>query len=125
MNIDENLAITLGGGFFAGALIGFALRKVLKILAVVVGLFFTGFAYLQYQQIVSVNWDKVQTKSQGVVATLANVTTQISNNIGNATGTIHPTHTFETSLGIPLAGSMAVGQDVDVEMTNQIIRLNS
>jgi uncharacterized membrane protein (Fun14 family) len=44
MNIDENLAITIGGGFFAGALIGLALGKVLKILAVVVGLFFTGWA---------------------------------------------------------------------------------
>ncbi|MFZ0894728.1 MAG: FUN14 domain-containing protein [Candidatus Nitrosopolaris sp.] len=59
MNIDENLAITIGGGFFAGALIGLALGKVLKILAVVVGLFFSGLAYLQYQQIVSVNWDTV------------------------------------------------------------------
>ena len=109
MNIDENLAVTIGGGFVAGALIGFALRKVLKILAIVVGLFFAGLAYLQYQQIVSVNWDKVQTKSQGAVASLANVTTQISNNIGNATGTSHPTHALETGLGIPLTGSMAFG----------------
>lgn len=76
-NINENLAITVGGGFFAGALIGFALGKVLKILAVVVCLFFTGLAYLQYQQIVSVNWDTVQSKSQGAVATLANVTTLV------------------------------------------------
>src|SRR5438105_12786243 len=108
MNIDENLAATIGGGFFAGALIGYALKKVLKILAIVVGLFFAGLAYLQYQQIVSVNWDKVQTKSQGAVATLANATTQLTNNIGNATGTSHPTHAFETSLGIPLTGSMAM-----------------
>ena len=91
------------------ALIGYALRKVLKILAIVVGLFFTGLAYLQYQQLVSVNWDKVQTKSQGAVATLANVSTQISNNIGNATGTSHPAHAFEASLGISLTGSMAFG----------------
>jgi uncharacterized membrane protein (Fun14 family) len=108
MNLDENL-VTIGGGFFSGALIGFALKKVLKILAVVVGIFFAGLAYLQYQQIVSVNWDKVQTKSQGAIATFAIITTQISNNIGNATGTSHPTHAFETSLGILLTGSMAMG----------------
>ena len=30
MNIDENLAITIGGGFFAGALIGLALGKSTK-----------------------------------------------------------------------------------------------
>ena len=34
-----------GGGFFAGALIAFDLKKVLKILAIVVGLFFAGLAY--------------------------------------------------------------------------------
>src|SRR5712691_6610662 len=104
-----SVGVTIGGGFFAGALIGYTLRKVLKILAIVVGLFFAGLAYLQYQQIVSVNWDKVQTKSQGALATLANATTQLTNNIGNATGTSHPTHAFETGLGIPLTGSMAMG----------------
>jgi len=111
MNIENlsSVLTTIGGGFFAGALIGFALKKALKILAVVVGLFFAALAYLQYQQILSVNWDKVQTKSEGAIAMLTNATTQISNNVGNATGTSHPTHAFETSLGIPLTGSMAMG----------------
>ena len=45
MKLDENLAVTIGGGFFGGVLIGFALKKVLKILAIVVGLFFAGLAY--------------------------------------------------------------------------------
>lgn len=85
---------------FVGEIIGYALKKVLKILAIVVGMFFAGLVYIQYQQIVSVNWDKVQTKSQGAVAALADVTTQISNNIGNATGASHPTHAIKTSLGI-------------------------
>lgn len=50
-----SLGTTVGGGFVAGALIGFALKRVLKILAVVLGLFFAGMAYLQYQQIVNIN----------------------------------------------------------------------
>lgn len=50
-----SLGATVSGGFFAGALIGFALKKVLKILAVLLGLFFAGLAYLQYQQIVNIN----------------------------------------------------------------------
>jgi uncharacterized membrane protein (Fun14 family) len=41
-------AATLGGGFFVGILIGYALKKVIKLLAVVVGLFLAGLAYLQY-----------------------------------------------------------------------------
>ena len=61
----ENLSSTLAtiGGGFAGALIGFALKKVVKILSIVVGLFFAGLAYLQYQQIVNINLNKLQATS--------------------------------------------------------------
>jgi len=62
----------MGGGFFVGALIGFALKKVLKILAIVVGLFFAGLAYLQYQQILNINWNKLQATSQNVATMLGN-----------------------------------------------------
>jgi uncharacterized membrane protein (Fun14 family) len=44
-------AATMGGGFFVGILIGYALKKVIKVLAVIVGLFLVGLAYLQYHQI--------------------------------------------------------------------------
>jgi uncharacterized membrane protein (Fun14 family) len=44
-------AATLGGGFFVGVLIGYALKKVIKLVAVIVGLFLAGLAYLQYHQI--------------------------------------------------------------------------
>ena len=37
----------IGGGFFGGLLLGFALKKVVKLIAVVVGLFIAGLAYLQ------------------------------------------------------------------------------
>jgi uncharacterized membrane protein (Fun14 family) len=37
------------GGVFAGLLIGYALKNVVKLIAVVVGLFLAGLVYLQYQ----------------------------------------------------------------------------
>ena len=80
--MNQNLVMTLGGGFFGGILIGYALKKVIKILSIVVGLFLAGLAYLQYQQIAKINWDKLQSVSQGAISNLANATTQISNNIG-------------------------------------------
>jgi uncharacterized membrane protein (Fun14 family) len=46
---------TLGGGFFVGILIGYALKKVIKLLAVIVGLFLAGLAYLQLHQIANIN----------------------------------------------------------------------
>jgi uncharacterized membrane protein (Fun14 family) len=49
-------AASLGGGFFVGTLIGYALKKVIKLVAVIVGLFLAGLAYLQYHQIANINW---------------------------------------------------------------------
>jgi uncharacterized membrane protein (Fun14 family) len=47
MSFDNiiSYASTMGGGFFAGILIGYALKKVIKLLAVIVGLFLAGLAY--------------------------------------------------------------------------------
>jgi uncharacterized membrane protein (Fun14 family) len=58
MTIIESLgpaAATLGGGFFVGILIGYALKKVIKLVAVIFGLFLAGLAYLQSQQIANIN----------------------------------------------------------------------
>ena len=98
------MAATIGGGFFAGILIGYALKRVVKILAIVVGLFFAGLAYLQYQQIVNINWNKVPQLSQNVVTTLANATTHIP---GFNNG--HPPDISISNFAIPLTGSMLVG----------------
>jgi uncharacterized membrane protein (Fun14 family) len=38
----EATAATTGGGFFAGVLLGYALKKVIKLVAVIVGLFLAG-----------------------------------------------------------------------------------
>jgi uncharacterized membrane protein (Fun14 family) len=104
MNMDGNFAATIGGGFFAGALIGFALKKVLKILAVIGGLFFAVLAYLQYQQIVNINWERFQATSQNAVTTLENATTLISNHLSKATDSnnLATTALAISNFGIPL-----------------------
>lgn len=99
----SSLGTTIGAGFFGGILIGYALKKVLKIAAVIVGLFFAGLTYLQYQQIIDIKWAKLQSLSQNTVTALANVSTQIPGFSGGD-------HTMVLSnLGIPLTGSMAMG----------------
>ncbi len=98
-------AATIGGGFFVGFLIGYALKKVIKIAAIVVGLFLAGLAYLQYHQIANINWNNLQTVSEGAITTLANLTMQIS---GIRGGDSHAATTASslalTSFGIPLTG---------------------
>jgi uncharacterized membrane protein (Fun14 family) len=88
----------VGGGFFGGILLGYALKKVVKLIAVVVGLFLVGLAYLQYQQVASVNWSKVE----GTISTIANTTTNTFNDYNIETLAM-------TNLGIPLTGGMSAG----------------
>jgi uncharacterized membrane protein (Fun14 family) len=101
---------TMGGGFFVGVLIGYALKKVIKLLAVVFGLFLAGLAYLQSQEIASINWNKLQQVSEGVIAILDNVTTQIPGISNSTNGHAATTVSLAmTNFGIPLTGSMSAG----------------
>jgi len=102
---SASVAVTISGGFFAGLLIGYALKKVVKVVALVVGLFLAGLAYLQYQQILNINWNKLQVVSQNAVSTLADATTQIP----GLNGSDHTIAFALTNFGIPLTGSMSMG----------------
>ena len=77
---------------------GYALKKIVKVIAVVVGLFLAGLAYLQYQQIASFNWDKIE----ATTSTIANTTTNTFNDYSIET-------LATTNLGIPLASGMSAG----------------
>jgi uncharacterized membrane protein (Fun14 family) len=116
MNTIESLlptAATMGGGFFVGVLIGYALNKIIKLVAVTVGLFLTGLAYLQYQQIATINWNILQAISEGTISTLATLTMQIpgiSSGISVGDGQAAAASSLAlTSFGIPLTGSMSAG----------------
>jgi uncharacterized membrane protein (Fun14 family) len=106
MNLDENLAVTLGGGIFGGILIGYALKKIIKIVAIIVGFFLAAMAYLQYQQIANINWDRLQAISEDTLTALANATQQIPGFDGNSNV---PPELIMTNLGIPLTGSLVIG----------------
>jgi uncharacterized membrane protein (Fun14 family) len=104
-------AATMGGGFFTGILIGYALKKVIKLVAVIVGLFLAALAYLQYHQIANINWNKLQTVSVGAITTLSNAIIIHIPGFGDSSS--HATATASslamTSFGIPLTGSMSAG----------------
>ena len=79
MNGIENSVMpfvsTIGFGSIAGFLLGFAIKRIMKILAVIAGVFFAALLYLESQHIVNVNWDKLQTISNSVLSTIAAATT--------------------------------------------------
>ena len=114
----------VGFGGIVGFLIGFVLKRIMKILAVIAGVFFAALLYLESQHIVNVNWDKLQTISNGVLSTIATTATNatstsaggvglsipsiLGNNTGAAAAILPITNTM-TNLGIPLTGSTAMG----------------
>ena len=89
---------TIGGGFIGGLLLGFALKKVVKLIAVVVGLFIAGLAYLQYQQIAYFDWDKIE---RMVAAAFGDFSSQISGQDISSVAL--------SDLGIPLTSGMSAG----------------
>jgi uncharacterized membrane protein (Fun14 family) len=96
-----SMSASIGGGFFGGLLIGYALKKVIKMLAVVVGLFIAGLAFLQYQQIATIHWQKVE----GAITRLATATTSTVNDSPNVAALAATMSNF----GIPLTSSMSIG----------------
>ena len=101
MNADTltSISATIGGGFFGGLLLGYALKKVVKLIAVIGGLFIAGLAYLQYQQLATFNWDNIE----DTITSLANTTTASSFN----------DYSIETlgltNFGIPLTSGTSAG----------------
>jgi uncharacterized membrane protein (Fun14 family) len=111
MSFDNisSYATTIGGGFFVGLLIGYAIKKVIKLVAVIVGLFLAGLAYLQYHQIANINWSKLQTVSEDAITTLSNAIVQMVAFGYTSDRTATASSLAMTSFGIPLTGSMSAG----------------
>jgi uncharacterized membrane protein (Fun14 family) len=53
-------------------LFGYDLIKVIKIVAVIVGLFLAGLAYLKYDHIGNISWNKLQQVSERAITILSN-----------------------------------------------------
>jgi uncharacterized membrane protein (Fun14 family) len=116
------LISSIGFGGIAGFLVGFAIKKIMKILAIIAGVFFAALIYLQSQGIVNMNWDKLQAVSQNIISALTSAVTTTTTTAGgggvsipsisNTTAsTILPTTWITTmaNFGIPLTGSAAMG----------------
>src|SRR6266513_1783816 len=115
---------TIGFGGIVGFLIGFMLKRIMKILAVIAGVFFAALLYLESQHIVNINWDKLQTISNSVLSTIttATTTTNATSKSGGGIGSIQaflgnnstatsilPITSTMANRGIPLTGSTAMG----------------
>jgi uncharacterized membrane protein (Fun14 family) len=104
MNTDTltSISASIGGRFFGGLLIGYALKKVIKMIAIVVGLFIAALAFLQYQQIATIHWHKLE----GAITKLATATSSTINDNNNSVAALAA---MMSNFGIPLTSSMSIG----------------
>ena len=96
----ENFVFSVGRGILLGAVAGYAIKKVMKIAAVVIGLFVAGLAYLSYRGWVDVKWVAMEDASR---STLTNASGQVVNALNN-TATQFASHPFAIAAsGLPMA----------------------
>jgi uncharacterized membrane protein (Fun14 family) len=96
----EDFLFSAGGGFLFGAVAGYAIKKVMKIAAVVIGLFLSGLAYLSYRGWVDVKWVAMEDASR---STLTNASEQIAHAL-NTTATQFASHPSPVAVSVlPIA----------------------
>jgi len=88
---------SIGGGFFIGIMLGYFVKKIIKILMFVVGGIIGLLLYLQQQQIISVNMENLEDSSTFIFTSITSSFDKMTQ-LGDA-----------TSLGIPLSASITVG----------------
>jgi uncharacterized membrane protein (Fun14 family) len=96
----ENLFPTItsiGGSFVAGIMLGYFLKKIFKIIMFVAGGVVALLLYLQQQQVISVDVEKMEASSTFIFNSVASSFDKMTQ-----TGDI-------TTLGIPIAGGLSAG----------------
>jgi uncharacterized membrane protein (Fun14 family) len=88
---------SMGSGFFIGILVGFFIKKIIRILMFLVGGIVGLLLYLQQQQIISVNLDKLEQSSTFIYTSMLSSFDNVTQ-IGDT-----------SSLGIPLVGGLSAG----------------
>jgi uncharacterized membrane protein (Fun14 family) len=102
---DAGFMLTsISSGGIAGFLIGYALKKGIKIIMGLVGLFLGALAYLNYKGLVTVDWEKIASVSNQAIS-------EFSLDSANFASSVMDTQVVPTMMnfGVPLTGSFAAG----------------
>jgi uncharacterized membrane protein (Fun14 family) len=103
-----SFATSIGFGGVAGFLIGYALKKVMKVILIIVGLIFVGFIYLEYHKVLSIDWNKIQLSVENGLSGIVNMTNgSIPAEVPWGSGQL--ISATLTNYGIPITGSLAAG----------------
>jgi uncharacterized membrane protein (Fun14 family) len=107
MSLDLGyLATSIGIGGGVGFLLGYAVKKVIKIVIVLAGLSIGALSYLQIQGIIAINWDKLDGVARWTISGLGNATGQFPSLLPGFGDHIL---TAMSNSGIPITGGLAAG----------------
>lgn len=56
----EDIIFSAGGGFLFGAVAKYAIRKLIKLVAIIAGLFVAALSYLSYKGWLDVKWNPIE-----------------------------------------------------------------
>jgi uncharacterized membrane protein (Fun14 family) len=98
----EDIIFSAGGGFLFGALAGYALKKLMKLAAIVLGLFVIGLAYLSYKGWLDVKWIAIENATKSTLISMTNQAIHILNNTASHFQA-HPS--AMESVGLPIAAA--------------------
>lgn len=105
MAYDIGFMLTsVSSGGIAGFLIGYAVKKGIKIILGIAGLLLGGLAYLNYKGLVSVDWERIASVSNQAI-------TELSIDGANYASSIMDSQVVPTmtNFGVPLTTSFAAG----------------
>jgi len=68
----EDIIFSAGGGFLFGAVAGYAIRKLIKLAAIIVGLFVVALSYLSYKGWLDVKWIPIEDIAKGTLTDITN-----------------------------------------------------
>ena len=95
---------SVSSGGVSGFLIGYAVKKGIKIIIGIAGLLLGGLAYLNYKGLVSVDWEKIASVSNQAI-------TEFSLDSASYASSVMDSQVMPTmvNFGVPLTGSFAAG----------------
>ena len=105
----EEFVFSAGGGFLFGTAAGYAIKKVMKIAAVVVGLFVAALAYLSYKGLIDVKWVAMENVTRRVLINASGQVVHALNNPATQFASTHPSAVSASGLPIAAAAGFVPG----------------
>jgi uncharacterized membrane protein (Fun14 family) len=99
----EEFLFSAGGGFLFGAIAGYAIKKVMKIVAVVIGLFVAALAYLSYKGLIDVKWVAMENITRSA---LTNASGQVVHVLNNTATQLAAYPSAISASGLPIAAAI-------------------